>query len=241
MNTTKCVSARGDAAQRRVLIVSTVRAASEALALRLQGFWPDCILAHGTTEDELVTPDTAPHATTLLFDGSASSQLQRLRQFSQALRAPRIVVYGLRDTGEDLRWCARHQVGGLVDRDAPIRELVDAVEAVSEGRHYTSMSLIPRLLQLVAAPQQFDEDHLSRLTDRETQVASMLARGLTYAQIAAELLVSPATIKNHVHNIYRKVRDGGGTKRVPRTPREGISTPPWGPALVADKRIADGD
>ena len=238
---TQCVSARGDAALRRVLIVSTVRAASEALALGLQGFWPDCTLAHGTPEDELVTPDAAPHTTTLLFDGSASSQLQRLHQFSQALRAPRIVVYGLRDANEDLRSCARHQVGGLVDRDAPISELVDAVEAVSEGRHYTSTSLIPRLLQLVATPQQFDDDHLSRLTDRETQVAAMLARGLTYAQIAAELTVSPATIKNHVHNIYRKVRDGGGAKRVSRTPREGIGTQSWRPALVADKRMADGD
>ncbi len=240
MENPQTVSTQGEAEVRRVLILSSVRAASESLAQGLQRCWPLRIVAHGAPDDATTCAVAPERPTTLVYDGSTSSELQRLRQVSETLGAPRIVVYGLRDVGEDLRCCARHQVGGLVARDATMSELASAVDAVSDGRYYTSASLIPRLLQLAAEAQKFDEHQLSRLTHRESQVAAMLARGLTYAQIAADLAVSPATVKNHVHNIYRKVRDVGGVQRT-RLPGEAPDIPRWAPALLADRLRAEGD
>ncbi|MEV5570893.1 helix-turn-helix transcriptional regulator [Spirillospora sp. NPDC052269] len=44
-----------------------------------------------------------------------------------------------------------------------------------------------------------------RLTEREAQVASLVARGHTNAEIAAELFISPGTAKTHVAHIHRKL------------------------------------
>jgi DNA-binding NarL/FixJ family response regulator len=43
------------------------------------------------------------------------------------------------------------------------------------------------------------------LTSRETEVITLLAKGLSYKNIASELLISPETVKKHVSHIYRKL------------------------------------
>lgn len=197
----------------RVVILSAVRAASEGIAEGLQRFLRLDILTQGALGDEMDAAWAAQNSLTLVYDGSIPCELWRLRDLGRVLRSPRIVVFGLGDIDDDVRSCARHQVVGLVARDAPMSELAEAIEVVSEGKHYTSVSLIPRLMQLAAMTQHLDTDNLSLLTDRERQVATRLGRGLTYAQIAFDLNVSPATVKNHVHNIYCKLRQGGTRDR----------------------------
>lgn len=200
----------GEVAQlRHILVLSSVRAASEGLASGLQLLLPRDLFAHGSVFDVPLVAQPADRTSTLVFDGSAPRELQRLREASLAAGATRVVVFGLRDAADDLRCCARHQVRGLVAREATMSELASAIDTVSRGHSYTSASLLPRLLQLAAATAPLDDSHLERLTEREREIAALLARGLTYAQIAAEIAVSPSTVKNHVHNIYRK----GGNAR----------------------------
>jgi DNA-binding NarL/FixJ family response regulator len=57
-----------------------------------------------------------------------------------------------------------------------------------------------------AEPQPADE--LETLTPREREVVGAVARGLTNSEIADELVLSEATVKTHVHNIYRKLNVG---------------------------------
>ena len=209
----------GEVAQlRHILVLSTVRAASEGLANGLQQLLPRDLVAHGSMFDVPLVGHPADLASTLVFDGSAPRELQRLREAALAAGATRVVVFGLCDAADDLRCCARHQVRGLVAREAPMSELASAIDTVSRGHSYTSASLLPRLLQLAAATPPLDDSHLERLTERERQIAALLARGLTYAQIAAEIAVSPATVKNHVHNIYRKGGSARADVRVPAAP-----------------------
>jgi DNA-binding NarL/FixJ family response regulator len=46
----------------------------------------------------------------------------------------------------------------------------------------------------------------SQLTDREREVAALVAQGLRNAEIARELFISTATVKDHVHRVLRKTR-----------------------------------
>jgi DNA-binding NarL/FixJ family response regulator len=103
----------------------------------------------------------------------------------------------------------RAGASGFLLKDAPTREVVDAVRAVAAGDAVLSPAITRQLLdqvgrRLPAAVSQTPEA-LAQLTDREREVLRMLAAGLTNAEIAAVLVVSEATVKSHVSNLLGKL------------------------------------
>jgi DNA-binding NarL/FixJ family response regulator len=89
---------------------------------------------------------------------------------------------------------------GYLAKDSSSSEFCDAAEALYEGR--------PELLRppppVAAEPQHNGE--LSMLTPREIEVLRALATGATYPAIATSLGISPKTLRNHISNLYQKLR-----------------------------------
>jgi DNA-binding NarL/FixJ family response regulator len=92
--------------------------------------------------------------------------------------------------------------GFLLKRSGP-RLLTEAVRAAAAGDLLISPQLTLRLLD--GLTRVADPADPAALTDRELDVARLVARARTNAQIAAELVVSAGTIKTHVANIQRKL------------------------------------
>ena len=63
-------------------------------------------------------------------------------------------------------------------------------------------------------------DELERLTSRETEILELVAAGLTNAQIAERLWISPGTVKKHLDNIYSKLGVANRTAAIARTSRK---------------------
>ncbi|MFC5180746.1 response regulator [Actinomadura harenae] len=93
--------------------------------------------------------------------------------------------------------------GFLLKRSGPAL-LVEGVRAAAAGDALISPAITVRLLDRFAARRDVPEPD-PPLTDREAQVARLVARGRTNAEIAAELFVAPGTAKTHVSNIHRKL------------------------------------
>jgi DNA-binding NarL/FixJ family response regulator len=95
----------------------------------------------------------------------------------------------------------------------PAEDLVDAIRVVATGEAVVAPSVMRRLLDQFAsrlpAPNAPTPASLAILTERERQVLKLVARGLSNAEIAAELVVSETTVKTHVGNLLTKlgVRD----------------------------------
>jgi DNA-binding NarL/FixJ family response regulator len=90
--------------------------------------------------------------------------------------------------------------GFLLKRSGPAL-LVEGVRAAAAGEMLVSPQLTVRLLSHLTRQQAPDGDVL---TERELAVARLVARARTNAEIAAELFVTPGTVKTHLANIQRK-------------------------------------
>lgn len=102
--------------------------------------------------------------------------------------------------------------GGFLGKSADAEELLHAVRTVNRGDALLSpaatRSLISRFLAAPASPQPLDETArrgLEALTDRERQITGLVASGLPNDEIAAQLVLSPATVKTHVNRAMAKV------------------------------------
>ncbi|THV24610.1 response regulator transcription factor [Glycomyces paridis] len=91
--------------------------------------------------------------------------------------------------------------GYLLKRSGPAL-LVEAVRAAMSGDTLISPQITVRLLRRMMPPEPSEDGEA--LTERELEVARAVAHGRTNAEVAAELFISPGTVKNHLASIQRK-------------------------------------
>ncbi|MEU7254303.1 response regulator transcription factor [Streptomyces rimosus] len=117
----------------------------------------------------------------------------------------RVVVVTTFDLDEYVYPALRHGACGfLLKRSGPAL-LIEAVRAAVAGDSLISPSITVRLLKHVTGSRPAAPRALEALTERETEIAGQVAAGLTNADIARELFISPGTVKTHVASIQRKL------------------------------------
>ena len=121
---------------------------------------------------------------------------------------PRVVVLTTFDQNEYVVRALRAGAYGFLLKDAPATRLVAAVRVAAGGEALIEPSITRRLVERFAAPLEEPTarpDRLRALTDRELEVLRVVARGLSNAEIAAELVVAETTVKTHVARILAKL------------------------------------
>jgi DNA-binding NarL/FixJ family response regulator len=126
--------------------------------------------------------------------------------------APRVLMLTTFDLDEYVYDALHAGASGFLLKDVPADQLVAGIHVVAQGEALLAPSVTRRLIHEFArsAPKRDQQPAgLDELTPRELEVFQLLARGLSNAEIAGELIVSETTVKTHVARILMKleVRD----------------------------------
>jgi len=119
----------------------------------------------------------------------------------------RVVILTTFDLDEYVYDGLRGGASGFLLKDAPAEQMLDAIRAVAAGDALIAPSVTRRLLsEFVRRPSPGGSAlALSHLTERERDVVLRLGRGMSNAEIAAELFLGEATVKTHVGNALAKL------------------------------------
>ncbi|MGI8418652.1 MAG: response regulator [Nakamurella sp.] len=136
--------------------------------------------------------------------GDGVSAIRALRELSPV--RPRVLVLTTYDTDRDIHTAIDAGADGYLLKATTRAELIDAVLRAAVGQSVLSPTAVQSLM---------DRGRQQQLTDREVEVLRAIARGGTNREVAAELLVSEATIKTHLLRLFPKlgVRDRAAAVR----------------------------
>ena len=228
------MSARGSDLGRRwrVLLVDSEEMFAQSLrfALEAQGDLEVVETVDTLRRARAVMATVSPDVVVLesrLPDGAAIAAVPDLRR---ACPASKVVLL---TSGPDAS-AAAEAVGagcsGLVSRTGTLDELVAAVRGVAAGQVYVSPGVLAKLLpRLQRVTQRPGWD----LTARELEILQLLGEGLSNAAIAARLVVSVHTVRNHVQNLLSKLGAHSKLEALVIALREGLLRGDWrGPPLT---------
>jgi DNA-binding NarL/FixJ family response regulator len=125
---------------------------------------------------------------------------------SRISRATKVLMLTYAEEEELVAGAIRNGAWGyLVHGRFEPEQLEDAVRDVVAGRNVISPAVVPMVFDALRRGPDEPPDAPHSLTEREREVANLLARGRSNKEIAEELFISEKTVKNHINHVYAKL------------------------------------
>ena len=133
--------------------------------------------------------------------------IESTRRIAESGSEARVVVLTTFGLDEYVVAALRAGASGFVLKEARAEEIIEAIHVVAAGEALIAPAVTRAVIdELGRRPPRADlGSRLERLTPRERQVLELLARGLSNAEIAAELVVGEGTVKTHVAHVLAKL------------------------------------
>jgi DNA-binding NarL/FixJ family response regulator len=132
--------------------------------------------------------------------------LEATRRILAADPGARVLILTTFDLDEYVYEALRIGASGFVLKDEPPEQLLAAIRVVAGGEALLSPAVTKRVIhRFTRIPQATPPKELAEPTERELDVFGLIARGLSNAEIGAELFISDATVKTHITHILQKL------------------------------------
>jgi DNA-binding NarL/FixJ family response regulator len=145
------------------------------------------------------------------LDGATATAM--IRERNPEIQVMVLTTY---DSDADIRQAIEAGATGYLLKDAGREELFSAVRSAARGKSVLSPSIASRVLGQLQVPAD------QTLTDRESQILTAVAQGLTNKEVARELRISEATVKTHLLHVFAKLGVDDRTAAATLALRRGI-------------------
>jgi DNA-binding NarL/FixJ family response regulator len=190
----------------RVLVVASVRLFREGLAQILDR--REGLTVVGTARDskEALARIHELNPQIVLLDMADAESHAMAREFGNLTPQIRVVALGVADVEGNVLACAEAGIAEYVPREGSLEDLIAAVKSAACGEVHCSPQLagsLWRRLASLAANQR--QAAAAELTRREQEIVRLIDHDLSNKEIARQLGIEVATVKNHVHNLLDKL------------------------------------
>ncbi len=161
------------------------------------------------TEALVAVREVAPDVIVMDLNMPGISGVEAIRQMTMIAPLTRVLVLTISDEDADVMDAILAGACGYLLKDASIHELMAGIRAAAAGESLVSPAIASKVLRRLRATNSSPREAeaiRSELSDREIQVLKLIANGKDNAQIAADLHISPKTVKNHISNILMKLQ-----------------------------------
>jgi len=194
-----------------LVIASSVRLVRESLAATLRGRdglvvcdavdLSACGIAKITdAKPDVVLVDMGP------INGAAAERL--IKRIKGAHSRAKLVAFGLDEVDDRLFACAAAGFSGYVSSESAADQLHCALIDAVQGRLHCEPNIVAAVFNRLAGllRQHQRPGSLPPLTSRESEILALVAQGCSNKEVARELAISSATVKNHMHIVLQKLR-----------------------------------
>ena len=217
----------------RVLLADDQRLVRESLSTLL-GLLDGIELVATATDGEEAVALSAEHAPDVVLMDVRMPRvdgIEATRRLSESQPDVRVIALTTYADDESVLGALRAGARGYLTKDASSHDIQAAIHAVAAGDAALDPAVQHHVVAAVAngqpQPAEADAPELpDDLTPREAEVLALIAGGLTNAEIAERLFVSPTTIKSHINHLFAKAGIRDRAQAVNYAYRTGIATPP---------------
>ncbi|WP_406245410.1 response regulator [Microbacterium sp. M] len=213
----------------RILIADDQPLLRHSLAILINGTTDLTVAAEaGTGEDvsrlarELV-PDVV--LMDIRMPGGDGIEATRTIIGDPALSSCRVLVLSMFEFDEYVYGALRAGASGFLLKDAQPDQLLDAIRRTHSGESLFAPAILTRLIEHYTSRPPSPERRLDQLTERETEVLMLVARGLSNDEIASTLTISIKTVKTHIGNLLAKLHARDRTHLVITAYETGLIAP----------------
>lgn len=140
---------------------------------------------------------------------------KQIKSFVKSLRQKdspiKTVITGVADTKAEILDCFALGASNYISKDTPIEKWSGHIQAISAGRVHIAPEIAAALMMRVhelskmTVRNQYNPTAFADLTRREREVFELIAQELSNQEIADKLVIGVGTVKNHVHNVLKKL------------------------------------
>jgi DNA-binding NarL/FixJ family response regulator len=205
---------KGDVTMVRIIIANNSRLACDYIRTALgqeNGFY---VVGCATTSEELQFLLPFGNMVLLSPELADNGALEVMETVRAAYPDVKVLVMGIEERAESILRYIEAGASGYVLHNDSVEDMVQKLRAANEAKALISPAvtalIMDRLAQLAnqdasLAQAEAKAGQLNDLTEREQEVLDLISLGYTNQQIAEELVIVCGTVKNHVHNILKKL------------------------------------